>query len=122
MRVIVIGASSDRNKFGNKAVRAHVRKRHEVIPVNPNEEEVEGLRCYAKVADVQGHIDRALFYVQPEIGLEVMKEIADRGKVDEVWLNPGAESPELIKRARKLGIEPILDCAILAIGEHPANY
>lgn len=122
MRVIVIGASNDRNKFGNKAVRAHVRKRHEVIPINPNETKVEGLKCFAGVDDVPGHVDRALFYVPPEVGLEVIEEIASRGKVDEVWLNPGAESPELIKRARKLGIEPILDCAILAIGEHPANY
>lgn len=119
MRVMVIGASQNRAKFGNKAVRAYLRKKHEVIPVNPNEEEVEGLECVASVHDVTGHIDRALFYVQPEVGLVVMDELGKRGDVGEIWLNPGAESSQLVQRARTLGFEPILACSIVDIGERP---
>jgi predicted CoA-binding protein len=119
MRVMVIGASQNRAKFGNKAVRAYLRQNHEVIPINPNEEVVEGLPCVATVGAVPGHVDRALFYVQPAIGLKIIDEIAERGDVSEVWLNPGAESGELIRRARKLGIEPILACSIVDIGERP---
>jgi uncharacterized protein len=119
MRVIVIGASNDRAKFGNKAVRAYQRQRHEVVPVNPHESDIEGLPSYASVHDVTGHVDRALFYVPPAIGLVVMDELGKRGNVDEIWLNPGAESEELIQRARNLGFEPILDCSIIDIGETP---
>lgn len=119
MRVMVIGASNHRQKFGNRAVRAYLRAGHEVLPVNPHEEDVEGLPCFHSVHDVPGDIDRTLFYVPPEIGLEVMDELAQRGKIGELWLNPGAESPELIEKARALGFEPILGCAIIAIGERP---
>lgn len=119
MRVMIIGASNHREKFGNKAVRAYLRQRHDVIPINPNERQVEGLRCVATVGDVEGHVDRALFYVPPQVGLEVIEQLAVRGDVDEVWLNPGAESPELIARARHLGLEPITACAIIDIGERP---
>jgi hypothetical protein len=42
--IAIIGASTDRNKFGNKAVRAFRQQGYQVFPVNPKEETVEGLR------------------------------------------------------------------------------
>jgi predicted CoA-binding protein len=119
VRVMVIGASTNRAKFGNKAVRAYLRRHHEVLPVNPRADDIEGLRCYRSIHVVPGPIDRALFYVPSRIGLEVIENVAARGDVQEIWLNPGAESPELIARANALGFEPITDCAIVDIGERP---
>ena len=55
--VAVVGASSDRRKFGNKALRAFQAAGHRVIPVNPNEREVEGIRSYRSVLDVPDVID-----------------------------------------------------------------
>jgi len=119
MRVMVIGASNNRAKFGNKAVRAFQRKNHDVLPVNPRVDEIEGLKCFRSIAAVPGPIDRALFYVPPEIGLNVVNELAERSDVAEIWLNPGAESLELIAKARKLGLKLITACAIIDIGERP---
>jgi len=116
--VAVIGASSNPQKFGNRAVRAFRRQGYTVIPINPNEGEVEGLKTYASVLDVPGAIDMATLYVPPEIGERVIDEIA-RKKIPEVWLNPGAESDALIARARALAIEPIVACSIVGIGENP---
>lgn len=119
MRVMIIGASSNRSKFGNKAVRAYLRGGHTVLPVNPNESSVEGLPTYATVSDPPGPIDRALFYVQPAVGATLMKDLAARGDVREVWLNPGAESPEVLAAAAKAGLDPIQACAIVDIGQRP---
>ena len=66
--VAVIGASNDRQKFGNKAVRAFRHQGYDVIPINPHESAVEGLKAYRSVLDVPGPIDIATFYVPPEIG------------------------------------------------------
>ena len=79
---------------------------------------VEGLKAYASVLEVPGPIDMASFYVPPEIGEQVIGEVAQKG-IPEVWLNPGAESDELIARARALHIQPIVACSIVAIGENP---
>ncbi len=117
MRVMVIGASADRAKFGNRSVRAYLRRGHEVFPVNPHEEKIEGLTVYPRIADVPGPIDRALLYVQPAIGAGIMAELAARGDVAEVWLNPGAESDEVLAAADKVGISPIQACSIVDIGE-----
>ncbi len=89
-----------------------------MVPINPHETEVEGLKAYASVLDVPGTIDMASIYLPPEIGEQVIGEIASKG-IAEVWLNPGAESDELIARARALHIQPIVACSIVAIGENP---
>ena len=116
--VAVIGASSNRNKFGNRAVRAFRQQGYTVVPINPHEAEVEGLKSYASVLDVPGAIDMASFYLPPEIGLQVIDEVARKG-IPEVWLNPGAESDALIARAKALHIQPIVACSVVAIGENP---
>jgi uncharacterized protein len=116
--VAVVGASSNRGKFGNRAVRAFQQQGYTVIPINPHERQVEGLKAYASVLDVPGPIDMASLYVPPEVGEQVIADIARKG-IAEVWLNPGAESDELIARARALNIQPIVACSIVAIGENP---
>jgi predicted CoA-binding protein len=116
--VAVVGASSNRRKFGNRALRAFRQQGYTVVPINPHETEVEGVKAYASVLDVPGAIDMASIYVPPEIGIQVIDEIARKG-IAEVWLNPGAESDALIARARALQIQPIVACSIVAIGENP---
>ena len=116
--VAIIGASADKRKFGNRALRAFKRQGYTVIPINPNEHEVEGIKAYASVLDVPGSIDMASFYVPPEIGEKVISEVARKG-ISEVWLNPGSESDELIQLARALKLKPIVACSIIGIGENP---
>ena len=116
--VAVIGASSNPHKFGNRAVRAYLKQGYTVVPINPNEPQVEGLRTYPTVLDVPGPIDMASFYVPPDIGEQVIEDVARKG-IAEVWFNPGAESDALVARARALDIRPILACSIIAIGQNP---
>src|SRR6478609_5419690 len=97
--VAVVGASSDRNKFGNKALRAYQAEGYTVIPINPNEREVEGLKAFSSVLDVPGPIDMATVYVQPDIAMRLLDEFEQKG-IPEVWINPGAESDEMMEAAR----------------------
>ena len=120
-RVAVIGASRNRDKFGNKALRAFAKRGYTVIPIHPREREVEGLQAYRSVLDVPGAIDLATLYVPPSVGVRVMDEIAEKGIAD-VWLNPGADAPEVVKRARELGLRTTQLCSILTIGESPALF
>ena len=116
--VAVIGASNDRRKFGNRAVRAYLQQGYTVIPINPHEDEIEGLKAYKSVLDVPGPIDMASFYVPPDVGRRIIDEVAKKG-VAEVWLNPGAESDGLMAHARALHIDPIVACSIVAMGQNP---
>lgn len=119
--VAVVGASSDRGKFGNKAVRAFQAQGHRVIPINPNEPQVEGLRTYASVLDVPDAIDMATVYVQPDVALRLLDEFEKKG-IPEIWINPGAESDGLLTEARRRKLNVIAACSIVGIGDSPYRY
>ncbi len=112
--VAVIGASTDRSKFGNKAVRAYQQQGFTVWPVNPKEPTVEGLPAFASIADVPGRPDLVSVYLPPPVTLKVLPAIAAKG-CDELWLNPGSENNELIARAKELGLETIVACSLIDV-------
>lgn len=119
--VAVIGASNNRAKFGNKALRAFEHQGYTVIPINLTEREVEGHKAYVSVLDVPGTIDLATVYVPPRYGVGIMEQLAEKGVTD-VYLNPGADGSDVVARARELGLKAIQACSIMAIGESPARY
>jgi uncharacterized protein len=117
--VAIIGASSDRSKYGNKAVRAYRNMGYEVYPIHPKTTEIEGVKAYPSLDAVpRNDFERISFYVPPAIGLGLIEQLA-RKQVSEVWLNPGAESPELEAKGRELGLNVIVGCSILAVGVSP---
>ena len=119
--VAVVGASSSRGKFGNKALRAFLADGHRVLAINPNETEVEGLKTYPSVLDVPGPIDMATVYVQPEVTLRLLDEFQRKG-IAEIWVNPGAEDDELMAEARRRGLNVIFACSIVGIGRSPSQF
>lgn len=121
MNVAVIGASNDREKFGNKAVRSYLAHGHRVFPVNLREREIEGQKAFRSINDVPVVLDATLVYVPPHVTLKLLPEIARKGP-GQLFLNPGSEDDAVIARALELGLEPHLACSILAIGDTPAKY
>jgi hypothetical protein len=118
--VAIVGASADRSKYGNKSIRAHLAQGYEVYPVNPKGGWIEGLEVYTQLADIPAErLTRVSMYVPPAIGLGMLEEIAAKG-CDELWLNPGSESPEIFEKAMALGLEPIQACSIVDVGMNPA--
>jgi uncharacterized protein len=116
--IAVIGASSDRGKFGNKAFRAFQAEGYKVIPINPNEASVEGVSTYPSVMEVPEPIDMATVYVPPEIGITLLDGF-ERKQIAEIWINPGAERDPLIAEARRRKLNVIEACSIIGLGRNP---
>ncbi|MEI9895859.1 MAG: CoA-binding protein [Chthoniobacter sp.] len=119
--VAVLGASRDRRKYGNKAVRAYVESGYTVYPVNPKEGAIEGLKAYPNLEAIPGPVDFVSLYVPPAVGLQLLPAIADK-KPKEVWLNPGSESDELIDTAVDLHLRTIVACSIVTLGFSPSEF
>lgn len=118
--VAVIGASSNQDKWSNKAVRAFAQQGYTVYPVNPTEAEVEGWETYASVKDIPVRPDTITVYLAPPRVLKVLPDIAARG-CDELFLNPGTTSPEVLAECERLGLNPIEACSIIAVGVSPGG-
>ncbi len=119
--VAVIGASNNRGKFGNKALRAYLAQGYRVIPVHLSEPVVEGLPAVKSVLDIPGPIDMATVYVPPAATLRLLDEL-ERKEVPEIWINPGAEDDAVIAEARRRGLNAIFACSIVAIGRSPYHF
>jgi predicted CoA-binding protein len=118
--VAIIGASNDRNKFGNKAVRAFRQQGLTVYPVNPNETEAEGLPAFKSIRDVPVRPQMVSIYIPPPRLLKILPDIAAKG-CDELWLNPGTESDEVLAEAERLKLNVIQACSIVSIGVSPGT-
>jgi uncharacterized protein len=119
--IAVVGASSDRRKFGNKCVRAYQKAGWRVFPINPHEPEVEGLPTLPSVRDVPEDLERISVYLPPPVTLAVLPEFAAKGAA-EVWFNPGAADAAVVAEARRLGIPSRPGCSIVDIGFSPAQF
>lgn len=119
--VAVIGASNDRPKYGNKAVRAFRDCGWRVFPVNPNATTVEELQAYPSVDAIPESLDLVTLYVPPAVGLSLLPVIAAK-KPNQLWVNPGAESSEVRTEADRLGLQTIFACSIVALGRSPEDY
>ena len=113
--IAIIGASNDRHKFGNKAVRAFLQQGYAVYPVNPREETIEGLTAYKSIEEVPGRPEMVSVYLPPTVLLKILPEIAAKG-CDELWLNPGTESDAVLEKCERLGLNAIQACSIVGVG------
>ncbi len=118
--IAILGASADRAKFGNKAVRAFLQHGFTVWPVNPKETEIEGLPAFRSIADVPARPRMVSVYLPPPVLLKLLPDIAAKG-CDELWLNPGTESPEVLAEAERLGLNVIQACSIVGVGVSPVS-
>lgn len=100
----VVGASPDRNKFGNRVLRAYLRHGREAWPVNPSYAEVEGRPCVASLAELDAPVHGVSVITPPAVSLGVVEEAARLG-LSRVWLQPGAEDEAVLARAEELGLE-----------------
>jgi predicted CoA-binding protein len=111
-RWAVVGASSDRSKFGNITFRELQSRGKDVYPVNPRVKEVEGETCYPSLSALPGPVDRVLIVVPPKQGENVVKEAAEAG-ITNVWFQPGAESGAALAFCESHGMEAISGHCIL---------
>ncbi len=116
--IAIIGASADRAKYGNKAVRAFLQQGYTVYPVNPRETSIEGMPAFKCIGDVPARPQMISVYLPPTVLLKILPEIAGRG-CDELWLNPGTESDEVLAEAKRLGLNVIQACSIVGVGVSP---
>jgi len=113
----VAGASTDREKYGNKVLRAYLQHGLEVYAINPRSDEVEGVPSFAGVDALPDGVQGLSIVTPPKITEQVVEQAAARG-IHKLWMQPGAESAQAIERAEQLGLSVIAGgpCALVKLG------
>lgn len=116
----VVGASTRREKFGSKVLRCYLQNGKKAIPINPREEEIEGLPCLANLSALSHPGETAVSVITPPaVTIGVLEEAAKLG-IKQVWLQPGCENAEVLATAEKVGLLPTLiyggPCVLVELG------
>lgn len=116
----LVGASRSGKKFGNFARRELQAKGYRVYPIHPTAAMIDNVQCYTRFADLPEHVNAALIVVPPEEAVKVVREAAAAG-IHRVWLQQGAESPEVLHVCQELGVEAVAGECILMFAK-PTGY
>jgi predicted CoA-binding protein len=113
----VAGASTDRSKYGNKVLRSYQQAGRKVYGIHPRERLIEGVACFAKLAELPEKIDGLSIVTPPAVTEKLVLEAAAAG-VARLWMQPGAESPAALARAAELGLDVIAGGPCLLVALH----
>jgi predicted CoA-binding protein len=91
--VAVVGATDNPSKFGYVIYRDLKRKGFTIFPVNPNRSTVDGDQAFPSLASLPNPPTIVNIVVPPKVALRVLEQCRKLGLAN-IWLQPGAESPE----------------------------
>lgn len=113
----VAGASVNREKYGNMVVRCYQQQGKEVVPVHPLEKEIEGLPCAAAVTELPAAVKSLSIITPPAVTEKVVAAAIAHG-IENIWMQPGAQSPAAIELCRSHGVNVIADgsCLLVVLG------
>ncbi len=115
----VVGASTNRQKYGNKVLRCYLQNGKNAIPVNPNEAEIEGIPCAATISDLPASVVSISMITPPAVTAQLVPLALAKG-IRNIWMQPGAEHPDAVTLCRERGVNVIADgsCLLVVMGYH----
>jgi len=119
-RLAVVGVSRNPQDFSRLMLAELKKKGYEVVPVRPELDEVDGLRCYPRVQDIPGALDGAIVLTPPAVTERVVHD-CEQADVPRVWLHRGAGvgavSEKAVAFCREHGIEVVAgECPLMFLG------
>lgn len=110
--IAVIGVSKDESKYGFKVFKDLTSKNLRVYGVNPNADFVLNRKIYKKISEIPEKPDIVITVVPPKITEKVVDECKSLS-INEIWMQPGSESEEAIKKAEKFGMNVTYNMCIM---------
>ena len=108
----VIGATNNKDKFGNKIFNLLDEKGYNVYPVNPVYDEVEGKKCFNNLSEIKEQVDCVNFVVPPARGIDYIKEAIELG-IKELWFQPGTFDETLLDLCEANDLDIVYHACVL---------
>ena len=102
----VVGASANRTKFGNKVLRCYLQQHKKVYPINAQEKMIENIPCVSRIADLPHNVKSISIVTQPAVTENIVDEAIAKG-IQNIWMQPGAESDLAIQKCKQHNINVI---------------
>lgn len=112
--VVVLGASANPDRYSFKAIERLRASNHEVIPIHPALEQIQGIPVTSSLKKVSGEVDSVTVYINPQRLAGLVDDLVALGP-RRVVMNPGAESAEARSQLEAAGIEVVEGCTLVML-------
>lgn len=114
----VAGASNDRHKYGNKILRCYIQHKMKVYPINLTAQEIEGVECLSTVQALPPSVKSLSIVTPPPITEKIVMQALAKGQIENIWMQPGAESEAAIQACTTKGVNIIAHgpCLLVTLG------
>ena len=120
-KLAIAGASRNPKKFGYGIFKELLSKGYEVIPVNPNTTEIDGVNCYHSVSEIPGDVKSLLIVTPKEETDGVLREAINKG-IANIWVQQMSETEDTIKIAEEYQVDVIYKKCIYMFAEPVAGF
>src|SRR5690606_21252532 len=110
-RIAVVGISDNPERTSYMVSEAMKNAGYEIIPVNPQIDEVFGTKAVASLKDIEGHVDIVNIFRRPEFLPDIAKEFSEID-ADVFWAQLGIENEEAYQYLKEKGYTVIMDHCI----------
>jgi len=104
--VALIGVSRNKQSYSRSLMKAFVDKGFEVFPVNSNETEIAGLKCYQSIIQLPDTIDAAYIIKRKELAIDLAREVANKG-IKKIWIHVKCDAPDFKDLCKEHGVTVI---------------
>jgi predicted CoA-binding protein len=115
-KLALVGASRDGKSFGNMAAKELRERGYTLLLVHPLAKEIDGQACYPDLKAVRGQVEGVVVCVPPAQAEGVLRQASEVG-LPRVWLQQGAQTPELVELGQQLGLSLVSGKCILMYAE-----
>jgi predicted CoA-binding protein len=112
--VVILGASTNPNRYSYKAQLALLENGHTPVPVNPRYDQIDGIQCYPDLKSIPGDVDTITVYVKSGTIIPMTGDIIEI-QPKRVIFNPGAESKAVAARLESVGIRVQNACTLVLL-------
>jgi len=110
--IAIVGLSPKEARPSNMVARYLIDAGFNVIPVNPGQEEILGLKCYAKLSEISEPVDIVNIFRRSEDVLPIVEEALESTGVKGIWMQQGIINNEAEELARAKGLVVVMDRCI----------
>ncbi len=108
----IAGVSRNPKKFGASVFKELREKGFVIYPINPNAEEIQGVKCYKSVMDLPADVEH-LFIVTPKKETDAVAKLAVKKGIKMIWIQQMSDTPEAVETIREAGIPLIYKKCIM---------
>ncbi|MCG6188857.1 CoA-binding protein [Maribellus maritimus] len=120
-KMAMAGVSRNPKKFGGAIFKELKEKGFDLYPVNPNADEIQGVKCFKSVEELPDHVTH-LFVVTPkQETLSVVNAAASKG-IKMIWIQQKSDTPEAVKAAADAGIPLIYKKCIMMFADPVQSF